>query len=366
MATALYRLGRAAFRRRRLVLAIWLVLFAGMGVAAGTLSGPTNDRFSIPGTESQQAVDLLSERLPQANGASGRIVFAAPEGEQLSGTQRTAVQDALASVARTSGVLAVSDPFRTEAVSRDGRIALSSVTFRDDPQSLENSTREAVEQAADGAEGRGRAGRVRRRRRAAGGRRRRHRRGDRLRRRRARAGDHVRLARRGRAAAADRARRRRHRHARDHDDDRLRRPLLDDADARADARPRGRDRLRAVHHLAPPDAAVRGARTGGVGRPRRRHRRQRRRLRRRDCRDRARRADRRRDPVPDRDGPRRRRDRRRRRAGRDHARARAARLRRHEADEGQELRDRQARRDADDGLALGRASSPAIASPRCC
>lgn len=155
MATALYRLGRAAFRRRRLVLAIWLVLFAGMGVAAGTLSGPTNDRFSIPGTESQQAIDLLSERLPQANGASGRIVFAAPEGEQLSGTQRTAVEQALAGVGRTAGVLAASDPFTTGAVSRDGRIALATVTFRDDPQELENSTREAVQQAADGAKAEG-------------------------------------------------------------------------------------------------------------------------------------------------------------------------------------------------------------------
>ncbi len=155
MATALYRLGRAAFRRRRLVLAIWLVLFAGMGIAAGTLSGPTNDRFSIPGTEAQQAIDLLSERLPQANGASGRIVFAAPEGEQLTGTQRTAVQEALGAVGRTGGVLAASDPFTTGAVSRDGRIALATVTFRDSAQDLDNETREAVEQAADGAKAEG-------------------------------------------------------------------------------------------------------------------------------------------------------------------------------------------------------------------
>ncbi|MDO8187384.1 MMPL family transporter [Conexibacter sp. JD483] len=155
MATALYRLGRAAFRRRRLVLAIWLVLFAGMGVAAGTLSGPTNDRFSIPGTEAQQAIDLLSERLPQANGASGRIVFAAPEGEQLTGQQRTAVQESLARVGRSGGVLAASDPFATGAVSEDGRIALSSVTFRDTAQDLDNDTRAAVEQAADGAKAEG-------------------------------------------------------------------------------------------------------------------------------------------------------------------------------------------------------------------
>jgi putative drug exporter of the RND superfamily len=152
MASALYRLGRGAFRRRRLVLTIWLALFAALAVGAGTLSGPTNDTFSIPGTESQQAVDLLQERLPQANGASGRIVFAAPEGEALSGASRAAVQEALREVGRADGVLAASDPFATRTVSEDGRIALAQVTFRDAPDALETEQVEAVNHAAETAE----------------------------------------------------------------------------------------------------------------------------------------------------------------------------------------------------------------------
>ena len=54
-----------------------------MFAAAAALSGPTTDAATMPGTESQQAIDLLEQRLPEANGASGRIVFAAPEGERL-------------------------------------------------------------------------------------------------------------------------------------------------------------------------------------------------------------------------------------------------------------------------------------------
>ena len=42
MASALHRLGRAAYRRRRRVLAIWLVLFAAIFAGAATLSGPTD------------------------------------------------------------------------------------------------------------------------------------------------------------------------------------------------------------------------------------------------------------------------------------------------------------------------------------
>ncbi|MDO8212640.1 MMPL family transporter [Conexibacter sp. CPCC 206217] len=156
MATALYRLGRTAFRRRRLVLAIWLVLFAGIGVAAGTLSGDTNDRFSIPGTESQQAIDLLAQRLPQANGASGRIVFAVPQGERLTDpASRAAIVSALAGVGRTTDVLAVSDPFTSGAVSRDGRIALAQVTFDQPAQELADSAREGVQTAARAVAGAG-------------------------------------------------------------------------------------------------------------------------------------------------------------------------------------------------------------------
>lgn len=152
MASALHRLGRGAFRRRRLVLATWLALFGAMAVGAGTLSGPTDDTFSIPGTESQQAVDLLGERLPQANGASGRVVFAAPEGQALTGAARAAVEQAVAGVARAPGVLSASDPFQTGLVSRDGRIALAQVTFGSSAQELEDGPREAVQHAAEAAE----------------------------------------------------------------------------------------------------------------------------------------------------------------------------------------------------------------------
>jgi RND superfamily putative drug exporter len=152
MANALYRLGRAAFRRRRLVLVIWLALFATTAVGAVTLSGPTTGTFSIPGTESQRAIDLLEQRLPSANGASGRIVFAAPAGGALDGARRNAVEDAIAQVAGAPGVRAAGDPFDTDLVSADGRIALSQVTFDAPADTLEDGPREAVQQAAQRAE----------------------------------------------------------------------------------------------------------------------------------------------------------------------------------------------------------------------
>jgi RND superfamily putative drug exporter len=152
MATALSHLGRIAFRRRRRVLAIWIALFAAMVFGAVALSGPTNGTFSIPGTESQKAIDLLQTRLPAANGASGRIVFAAPPGQALEGPRRAAVQDAVAQVSRAAGVSDASDPFAGGLVSDDGRIALSQVSFDASADVLEDGPREAVQHAAERAE----------------------------------------------------------------------------------------------------------------------------------------------------------------------------------------------------------------------
>jgi putative drug exporter of the RND superfamily len=151
MASALYRLGRASFRRRRRVLALWLVVLVATFAGAAALSSPTKDSFSIPGTESQQAIDLLEDRLPEANGASGRIVFAAPDGETLDGAHTAAVADAVDRIAKAPGVQSAGDPFADGLVSDDGRIALSQVSFDVNADALEDSSREAVTHAAEQA-----------------------------------------------------------------------------------------------------------------------------------------------------------------------------------------------------------------------
>jgi RND superfamily putative drug exporter len=152
MASALHRLGRAAFRRRRLVVAIWLALAVVTVAGAAALSSPTTGTFSVPGTESQRAIDLLEERLPQANGAAGRIVFAAPADGRLDGARRAAVQEAIAAVERVPDVEAATDPFADETVSEDGRIALAQVTFTLPADDLADGPREAVARAAEAAE----------------------------------------------------------------------------------------------------------------------------------------------------------------------------------------------------------------------
>jgi RND superfamily putative drug exporter len=150
MATYLYRLGRLAFRRRKLVLAIWLAMLGLLGVGAATLSGPTSGDFTIPGTEAQQAQDLLAERFPDASagGAEARVVFAAPAGARLTDPGvRAAVDRTVADLRTGRQVAEVSDPLRG-TVNEAGTIAYARVTFRVPAGEITEADRAALLDAA--------------------------------------------------------------------------------------------------------------------------------------------------------------------------------------------------------------------------
>ncbi len=154
MATYLYRLGRFAFRRRKLVVFLWLGLLAAGIAGAATLSGPTATGFSIPGTESQRAVDLLDERFPQAGADAGtaRIVFEAPPGQRLSDPANTAtVQSTLARLATAPQVARVVDPFTAKAISPDGRVGYAQVAYQVTAQEVTPEAKEAVAAAVEPA-----------------------------------------------------------------------------------------------------------------------------------------------------------------------------------------------------------------------
>ncbi|WP_019071604.1 MMPL family transporter [Streptomyces hokutonensis] len=148
MAKHLYALGRWAAHRRGRVLVMWVLLLA---VAAGlgtTLSGKVTTEFSVPGIESQQAQDLLKAKFPQAAGGTARVVFAAPEGETLSGEkERQAVAATLKEVAAVPGVVSVSDPAKTGAVSRDGTIGYADALFGKPADSVPQSAKDRLDDA---------------------------------------------------------------------------------------------------------------------------------------------------------------------------------------------------------------------------
>ncbi|WP_432825282.1 MMPL family transporter [Dactylosporangium sp. CA-092794] len=146
MATVLYRLGRAAFRRRWLVLILWIVVLGGLGAAAAAFHGPTSSDFTMPGTESQRAIDSLKQQFPEASGATGTIVIEAPQGATLAAdANKAAVMGLVQEANKLPGVVGALDPYSTKALTPDGRYALITVQFTDRADKVTKDQRTAYE-----------------------------------------------------------------------------------------------------------------------------------------------------------------------------------------------------------------------------
>ncbi|MET7320500.1 MMPL family transporter [Streptomyces sp. NPDC005549] len=151
MATFLYRLGRAAFRRRRLVTLLWLVVLGGVGLGAAKAPAAGDDGTSfMPGIEAQKAFDLIGERFPgsDANGANARIVFVASGGEKVTAEEnRAAIDELVSTVAEGAQVDSTVDPFKAHAVSKDASIAYTTVNYKVKADDLTDASKESLERA---------------------------------------------------------------------------------------------------------------------------------------------------------------------------------------------------------------------------
>ncbi|MER7767225.1 MMPL family transporter [Kitasatospora sp. NPDC096140] len=151
MATFLYRLGRWAFVRRRLVTLLWVAVLAAVGVLAAKAPAAPDDGFSMPGTEAQKAFDLMNERFPggHADGASARLVFVAPSGQKITAApNQQAVERTVDELAHAEQVTGAVSPFTAGAVSKDGTTAYATVSYAAKAGELSKGATTALEQAA--------------------------------------------------------------------------------------------------------------------------------------------------------------------------------------------------------------------------
>ncbi|HEY0276844.1 MAG TPA: MMPL family transporter [Solirubrobacterales bacterium] len=152
MASILQRLGRSSFRHRRRVLALWLGVLVLIAVIGAAASKPFSEEFKIPGTGSQQAIDLLKAKLPAASGAAGQVVFAAPSGGQVK-DDAASIESSIAAAKKTPGVVSITNPLETQgAVSKDGAYALANVQFEDERDMIKSEQRERLQDSFAPAE----------------------------------------------------------------------------------------------------------------------------------------------------------------------------------------------------------------------
>jgi putative drug exporter of the RND superfamily len=152
MATRLHRIGGWAFENRRKVVLAWLLVVVAVVASASAFSGKTSNEFSVPGTESQVAQDLLQEKFPEAGGGSARVVFAAPAGEKLTDPEnKAAVMESVENASKAPEVTAVQDPYSMGAISKDGRIGFADVYYPVKAEEVEKSSADALEASTEPA-----------------------------------------------------------------------------------------------------------------------------------------------------------------------------------------------------------------------
>ena len=143
-------LARFAVRKRWVMLAIWLVIAVGINAASASLGNAYSNTFSLPGTNSVHALQLLeSAHLKGAAGDSDQIVFQATSGTVAD--QSATISAELAKIALIPKVASISSPCCPAGstpltcpgavqTSRDGTIAYAVVHFTTNANVLSTDT----------------------------------------------------------------------------------------------------------------------------------------------------------------------------------------------------------------------------------
>jgi RND superfamily putative drug exporter len=138
-------LARLCFRRRWIVLALWIVLFLGINVTASSLGSAYSNSFSLPGTNSTHALALLQSGFQSKAGDVDQVVFQATSGTIASHQQQ--IDSVVAKISKLPDVANVVSPFTggTFQISKDGTIAYAVVYFAKTANKLTNAHIKAVE-----------------------------------------------------------------------------------------------------------------------------------------------------------------------------------------------------------------------------
>ncbi|MEJ3750345.1 MMPL family transporter [Actinomycetes bacterium KLBMP 9797] len=123
------RLAGWSYRRRWWALVAWVVVLAGVTAAAQAVGSDYRNDYSLPGTESQQALDTLNAHGDTQAGSSIQVVVQDSAGIRAADVQQR-VTAMLAEVRQRPHVVNVQSPYdQPGTISRDGTIGYATVTL---------------------------------------------------------------------------------------------------------------------------------------------------------------------------------------------------------------------------------------------
>jgi len=153
MTGLLYRLAGLCIRHRFIVLALWVlmaVVLVGLSHRAGD---DTNDNLTLPGTDSQQATDVLTKPFPDAANGSSPIVLHVDSGKLSDSKYASAVNQAAKDVAKAPYVASATSPLSSAGasqVTKDQKTGYISVTLSASTGSLSVDDAQTIIDAASG------------------------------------------------------------------------------------------------------------------------------------------------------------------------------------------------------------------------
>jgi putative drug exporter of the RND superfamily len=127
----LERLARWCYRHRWRTVFVWIGALIASIALMNVAGGAYTSDFSLPGSETQEALDLLEEEFPARSGDSATIVFKADSGI-ADPTVRQTMEALFERVAELPHVVTVTSSYSEEGarqISPDGRIAFADVQF---------------------------------------------------------------------------------------------------------------------------------------------------------------------------------------------------------------------------------------------
>jgi putative drug exporter of the RND superfamily len=137
-------------RHRLLVAIVWIVVAVGTTVVAQKVGPSYSTVYTLPGTETQRAHDLLAKEFPTQSGDVDQIVFHTTQGTIDSPAVRGAIEPLLAKVSAMPHVVGVISPYSTRGavqVSPDRRTAFATINYNEPASQMGTATGKPVLEA---------------------------------------------------------------------------------------------------------------------------------------------------------------------------------------------------------------------------
>jgi RND superfamily putative drug exporter len=143
---------------RKTVIVSWIAALVAMVAISGAVGADFSEDFSLPASDSKEALDLLEERFPAQSGETAQIVFKADSGVDAPAVKQK-MEGVFATIEKEEPhVSEVASPYESggaAAISEDGRIAYATVQFDVAGPDLDTEEAKRVMETAQDAAGDG-------------------------------------------------------------------------------------------------------------------------------------------------------------------------------------------------------------------